>query len=142
MADIMTKEQRSHRMSLIRAKHTIPEITVRSALRAHGLEYRLHRKDLPGKPDIILAPRKVAIFVHGCFWHRHRCKMGISIPSSNVRYWKAKFEANKIRDRRARKDLNALGWRVFTIWECQSRDPAKLAKIIRNKIGLRRSYRS
>lgn len=117
-------------MSRIRSKDTTPELAVRSSLRAHGVKYRLHRKDLPGHPDIVIPSQKVIIFVHGCFWHRHRCRFGRSKPSTHVAFWQAKFAATRLRDRRAAKALRALGWRVVTVWECSTREPARLAAVL------------
>ena len=118
MADIVSSAVRSRMMSGIQAKDTKPEILVRKALHAKGYRFRLHRKDLPGNPDITLAKFRTVIFVHGCFWHMHKgCKLA-RIPSSRTEFWTAKLRANAKRDETAESRLLALGWRVLTIWEC------------------------
>lgn len=105
-------------MSRIRTKDTGPEIALRRALHAMGLRYRLHSGKLPGKPDLSLRRYRATIFVHGCFWHRHRgCKASV-LPKSNVAFWKEKFAKNVARDSRNVSDLEAIGWRVFVVWEC------------------------
>lgn len=109
-------------MSGIRAKNTGPEKLVRSALFAAGYRFRIHRKDLPGCPDIVLPGKKVAIFVHGCFWHRHRGCGLAKLPASNADFWRKKLGGNVDRDRKAIEALNLSGWRVLTVWECVTRD--------------------
>lgn len=106
-------------MSGIRGKNTKPEIAVRRFLHAQGLRFRLHRKDLPGKPDIVLPKYRTVIFVHGCYWHRHEGCRYATIPSSNKDFWLRKFEENVERDRRHRAQLADAGWNVHVIWECQ-----------------------
>lgn len=119
MVDTLTPQERSKRMSLIRSKDTSPELSIRRALHALGLRYRLGNKHLPGKPDIAFPRQKVAIFVHGCFWHRHEnCKVA-NIPKSNTAFWQEKFDRNVARDKRATAQLEELGWRVETVWECE-----------------------
>lgn len=120
-------------MSRIRSKDTLPELRVRRAAHALGLRYRLHRKDLPGTPDLVFPRYRTAIFVHGCFWHRHfECRKA-SLPKSRLDYWQAKFDANIARDARSERDLRHMGWRVFTLWECQTTNldviTSKLAEI-------------
>lgn len=116
--DIWTKEKRSQVMSKIRGKNTKPELLLRSALFKLGLRYRIHRRDLPGKPDIIFPRLKKALFVHGCFWHFHQdCREG-RIPSTNSKFWKEKLEKNILKDKRNIKSLEDMGWQVITIWEC------------------------
>src|ERR1700752_426596 len=115
MADVLTREQRRLNMSRIRGRNTKPETRLRSALHAQGLRFRLHRRDLPGSPDIVFVAPKVAIFVDGCFWHgcpEHGVK-----PRTNGRFWSDKIKGNQERDRKATKKLRALGWRVVRIWE-------------------------
>jgi len=117
--DIWTKEKRSKVMSNIRSKNTSPEIRVRKMLFAQGYRYRLHVKKLPGKPDIVLPKYKVAIFVHGCFWHLHSgCRDG-TIPKTRTEYWREKLLGNKERDKKHRAKLRKLGWRVIRLWECE-----------------------
>lgn len=115
-------------MSRIRSKDTKPEMVVRRLLHAMGVRYRLHRADLPGKPDIVLGPRRLVIFVHGCFWHRHGGCREATMPSANRDFWQAKLEGNASRDLRHRAELCRLGWRVAVVWECQTRQPLKLAR--------------
>lgn len=123
MVDIVDQASRSRMMAGIRGKNTKPEILVRSYLHRSGLRFRIHVKDLPGKPDIVLPKYKTALFVHGCFWHRHaRCKFA-TVPTSNVEFWAQKLDANRERDRRNKRLLIRLGWRVLIIWECQLDEP-------------------
>ena len=122
MTDTVTPETRSRMMSGIRAKNTKPEKMVRSALFAAGYRFRIHRKDLPGSPDIVLPGKKVAIFVHGCFWHRHKGCGLAKLPASNTDFWLKKLDGNVDRDRKAIEALNLSGWRVLTVWECATRD--------------------
>ncbi len=112
-------------MSGIRGKDTKPEIVVRSFLHRSGLRFRLHAK-LPGKPDLIFPRYRIALFVHGCFWHRHRDCGRAAIPKTRTGWWEAKFERNVARDRRNSRALRRLGWRVLTIWECETEDVSKL----------------
>lgn len=118
MTDIVDKATRSRMMSGIRGKDTKPELVLRKAMHALGLRYRLHRKDLPGKPDIVFPRRKAAIFVHGCFWHRHEGCRFATTPATRPDFWNDKFASNIERDRRNAEQLIAHGWRVVTVWEC------------------------
>jgi len=112
-------------MSRIRGRDTQPEKKVRSALHRAGFRFRLHRKDLPGRPDIVLPKYRTVVFVHGCFWHRHRgCKFAYE-PKSRPAFWNEKFRGNVARDRRNASDLRRLGWRVVTIWECEATSPRR-----------------
>jgi DNA mismatch endonuclease (patch repair protein) len=126
----MTTSARSAIMRAVKGKDTKPELAVRKLLSAMGHRYRLHRKDLPGNPDVVFPGRRKALFVHGCFWHGHSCKRGDRIPKTNTEYWLAKIAGNRRRDRRVRRLLRAAGWQVLTIWECQLKRPAPLAKRI------------
>src|SRR5215469_2320726 len=110
MTDVFSPEKRSAVMRQVKGKGTTPELTVRKALTRLGLRYRLHRKDLPGAPDIVLPGRRLALFVHGCFWHGHDCARGARVPKQNRDYWTAKIARNCARDERARAALEALGW--------------------------------
>ncbi|WP_339759805.1 very short patch repair endonuclease [uncultured Hoeflea sp.] len=118
LADVVDKETRSRMMSGIRSKDTKPELLVRRVLHRAGYRYRLHAKDLPGKPDIILRKYKTVIFVHGCFWHHHDCK-NFKWPKTREDFWRKKIDGNVARDRENYSKLGALDWRVIVIWECQ-----------------------
>lgn len=123
MADVVSPAKRSQMMSGIRAKNSVPELLVRKALFAMGYRFRLHRRDLPGTPDIVMSGRKIVIFVHGCFWHAHHgCKYA-KIPSTRIEFWTAKLKGNVDRDQRAAAKLAEMGWRVLNVWECSTRDP-------------------
>ncbi|WP_068875312.1 MULTISPECIES: very short patch repair endonuclease [unclassified Phenylobacterium] len=126
MTDVYGPEKRSAVMRRVKGRNTGPEMTVRRALTKLGARYRLHRKDLPGNPDIVLPGRKLAIFVHGCFWHGHDCARGARVPKQNRDYWVAKVARNVARDAKAREALAALGWRVETVWECELKDAVAL----------------
>lgn len=121
MADTRTKEQRRRIMQAVRGKDTAPEWTVRRLLHRLGYRYRLHRKNLPGKPDLVFPARKNAIFVHGCFWHAHGCRYGRA-PKSRLDYWLPKLDENKRRDAENVRQLEALGWKVLTVWQCETRE--------------------
>lgn len=128
--DTISKEKRSWVMSRIKGRDTKPELAVRSLLHSMGYRFRLYRKDLPGKPDIVLPKHKVAIFVHGCYWHRHNCKSGIREPKSNLDYWLPKFERTKQRDAESRARLFEQGWKVLIVWECMTKDGEKLREML------------
>ena len=113
-------------MAAVRTRGTKPEMVVRSILHRLGYRYRLHRADLPGKPDIVLAKHRTVILVHGCFWHRHRRCAFAYVPKSREEFWHKKLEGNADRDRRVRKALRRMGWRVITVWECETRRPVGL----------------
>lgn len=135
--DNLTPEKRSWNMRRIKSKNTKPEMAVRSSLHTMGYRFRLHRKDLPGKPDIILPKYSTAIFVHGCFWHRHKdCKYA-SNPKTRKKWWQAKFARNVERDCEVRKEMKELGWRVLIVWECELRDQATLAKRLKRLLKSR-----
>lgn len=119
MVDSLSPTERSERMSRIRSKDTAPEVALRRALHALGFRFRLHRKDLPGRPDIVLPRHRVVIFVHGCFWHRHVGCGIATTPKSNTAFWVEKFERNVARDVRSIERLEAQGWRVIVVWECE-----------------------
>jgi DNA mismatch endonuclease (patch repair protein) len=122
VTDVYSPEKRSAVMRRVKGRDTTPELTVRRALTRLGARYRLHRKDLPGKPDIVMPGRRLALFVHGCFWHGHDCARGARVPKANRDYWLGKVARNRARDERSREALMALGWRVETIWECDLKD--------------------
>lgn len=122
MTDIVDSRKRSEMMSRIRSRDTKPELVVRRIAHRLGYRFRLHRKDLPGSPDIVFPRYQAIILVHGCFWHRHSgCKYAYT-PKTRVRFWQAKFEGNVERDRRNEMALQRLGWRVLVIWECEISD--------------------
>ncbi|MBD8560268.1 DNA mismatch endonuclease Vsr [Pseudomonas fluorescens] len=130
-ADVVTPEQRSRNMSKIRGKNTKPEMIVRSTYHELGLRYRLHRKDLPGTPDLIFPKYRLCVFVHGCFWHRHPgCKYAYT-PKSRLDFWLPKLAKNIERDTRAQRALEAAGWRVSIIWECQTKNTDTLRSVIK-----------
>ena len=130
MADTLTPEERSALMARIRGVDTKPELTVRRALHAKGYRYRVHVRELPGRPDLVFAKRRTAVFVHGCFWHRHGCSR-TSTPKSREEYWQGKFDANVERDRRNEALLLHGGWRVFVAWECEiERDETLIPRLV------------
>lgn len=131
MIDKITPERRSENMRAIKSKNTRPEIIVRKLLYSMGYRFRLHRKDLPGKPDIVLGPRKKAIQVHGCYWHGHGCKVGGTGAKSNTSYWGPKIARNQERDAEAIKALSVAGWKTLTIWECEIANESRLRAKIR-----------
>ena len=131
MTDVYPPEKRSAVMRRVKGKDTSPELAVRKALTRLGARYRLHRADLPGKPDIVLPGRRIALFVHGCFWHGHDCARGARVPKQNRDYWLGKVARNRARDAASRASLEALGWRVETLWECDLKDEAGLARRLR-----------
>lgn len=132
MTDTLSIKERSERMSLIRAKDTKPEIAVRKALFRMGYRYRLHLKKLPGCPDIVLASRKKIVFVHGCFWHRHKGCRYARLPKSKLEYWERKLQLNKMRDAKHQRELKKLGWSVLVIWECQQANEKRLTVLLQS----------
>lgn len=125
--DRLSPERRSWLMSRIKGSNTKPEIAVRSLLHRMGYRFRLHRRDLPGTPDVVLPGRTAVVFVHGCFWHGHACKRA-KMPKTREDYWAQKIDANKRRDARKRRQLKELGWKVVIVWECETKKPEKLIK--------------
>ncbi|WP_206455449.1 very short patch repair endonuclease [Aurantimonas marina] len=121
MTDRLSTDRRSWLMSRVSSKDTAPEIRVRSAAHRRGLRFRIHRRDLPGSPDLVFPKRRLAIFVHGCFWHRHPGCRKASTPKSNIAFWQKKFAQNIERDELSRRKLQSLGWQVLTIWECETK---------------------
>jgi len=137
VADIVTPARRSEMMSRIRGKGTRPELLVRSAAHRLGFRFRLHVRKLPGSPDLVFPGRKVALFVHGCFWHRHQgCRYCYS-PKSNIQFWREKFKKNVVRDRRVHMGLEEMGWRVAVVWECETADSDGLRKRLKDLLGRR-----
>lgn len=135
-ADIVTREHRSKIMSMIKGKNTKPEMLVRSVCHELGLRYRLHRKDLPGKPDLVFPKHRLCIFVHGCFWHRHPgCKYAYT-PKSRLDFWLPKLARNVERDLDAQRALIARDWKVVIIWECHTKNRELLRNEIQKTFGL------
>ena len=125
--DTLSREKRSQLMSNVRHKDTKPELAVRSALHEMGIQFQFNLTDLPGTPDIVLPEYRTVIFVHGCFWHRHpNCKK-TTTPKQNADFWKSKFERNMVRDAQKVRDLEALGWQVLIVWECEASRPESLS---------------
>jgi len=141
MTDLFTREKRSTIMQAIQGKNTKPELVVRKTLHRLGYRFRLHRRDLPGNPDLVFPGRRKVLFVHGCFWHRHGCRKGQSMPSTRIRFWQKKFEANRLRDAARRRELKKLGWSVMTVWECQL-IPRRLPRTTERMIGFLQANRS
>jgi DNA mismatch endonuclease (patch repair protein) len=121
LADVHDKATRSRNMAAIKAKDTKPELIVRRGLHARGLRFRLHRRDLPGRPDIVFPSRRIVLFVHGCFWHAHEGCHYFKVPETDHDRWREKLEGNRARDERDQATLKALGWRVLVVWECELR---------------------
>lgn len=113
-------------MAAIHSVDTKPELIVRRTVHSLGYRYGLHRRDLPGTPDLVFNSRRCIILVHGCYWHRHRCNKGRSVPNTNRSFWQSKFEANKRRDRKNRRKLREMGWEILIVWECQTQEMEKL----------------
>jgi DNA mismatch endonuclease (patch repair protein) len=128
--DTLTPAERSALMSRIRSKNTRPEMIVRRLAHSLGYRFRLHVRTVPGCPDLVFAPRKAVILVHGCFWHQHSCPMGDRLPKSRRAYWRRKLDGNRRRDERNRRALRAAGWRIMVVWECQTRRPS----VVRDRI--------
>ena len=138
MTDIVDASRRSYIMSRIRGRDTEPELAVRSIAHRLGFRFRLHRRDLPGSPDVVFPRHRAVVFVHGCFWHRHGgCRYAYE-PKSRIRFWTKKFESNVARDAQNEAALRDLGWRVLVIWECETGDPGAVAeRLLAHLQGLR-----
>jgi DNA mismatch endonuclease (patch repair protein) len=135
MADKLSVKRRSWNMSRIRSRDTNPELVVRRALHKLGYRYRLHRRDIAGKPDITLPKYRIAIFVHGCFWHQHTGCIDCSDPKTNTKYWRPKLLANVQRDRKYRRRLRRIGWTPIVIWECQTKRAEQLRDRLERKLN-------
>jgi len=132
MADVLTPEQRRRCMAAIRGRDTKPEKIVRSLAHRMGYRFRLHRKNLPGKPDLVFPGRRKVIFVHGCFWHQHpRCRYATK-PATRPEFWANKLDGNRARDRRVQRELRTQGWDVLVVWECQTRDIDRLGERLKH----------
>lgn len=134
MVDTRSREQRRRIMQAVGTKNTGPEWIVRRLLHSAGYRYRLYARELPGKPDLVFPRRRVAIFVHGCFWHSHGCSKG-QPPKSKLDYWGPKLESNRLRDERQRRQLEELGWRVLTVWQCETKEEHMLLQRLVNFLG-------
>lgn len=134
MVDVFTSEKRSQIMALVKSKDTKPEMVVRKLLHSMGYRFRLHRKDLPGTPDIVLPKYRVVIFVNGCFWHGHENCPNSRLPKTNKGFWNEKIEKNKQRDRKNIEKLLAQGWKPMIIWSCELRDIKKLKNILQKTL--------
>lgn len=142
MADFLTPQERSERMSRIRSKDTVPELALRRELHRLGLRYTLRNSRLPGKPDLVFPRHRAIVFVHGCFWHRHADCNIATTPKSNTPFWQAKFDRNVERDSRVALELQSQGWRVYVVWECDLQSKtravataAKIARLVRGPAG-------
>ena len=135
MTDLVSRKQRSDNMRAVRGRDTTPEIRVRRIAHRLGYRFRLHRADLPGKPDIVFPRLGKVVFVHGCFWHQHRrCRKG-SMPQSNTEFWRSKLQRNVQRDAENLVALKAIGWKVLVIWECETNDEARIEKKLQRFLG-------
>lgn len=133
--DPLTREERSRQMGLVKCKDTVPELVVRRAVWSLGFRYRLHPPGVPGRPDLVLPRLRKVIFVHGCFWHRHRGCARTRIPKTRVTFWVRKFDGNVARDRSIRTRLARAGWRSLVVWECVSEDPQTLRGLLLDFLG-------
>jgi DNA mismatch endonuclease (patch repair protein) len=135
MTDKISKERRSANMRAVRSRNTRPEIRVRQIAHGLGYRFRLHRRDLPGKPDIVFPRHQKAIFVHGCFWHQHNGCRRASVPQSNPRFWRTKLARNAARDAKQLAAIRKRGWRVLVVWECEIKDKKRLTARLRRFLG-------
>lgn len=142
MADVMSKAARRRVMQAVKGRDTKPEMVVRSLVHRMGYRFRLHRRDLPGTPDLVFPRLKAVIFVHGCFWHRHSCVNGRRIPETRRQFWLAKFAGNRQRDQRNITKLRRAGWRVLVVWECQLRRRGQRAETVKRFLAAAESVES
>lgn len=140
--DRLSSQHRSWNMGRIKSKDTGPELTVRRLLHGLGYRFRLHSRIIPGKPDIVLPMYHTVIFVHGCFWHRHRACKYASSPKTNVAFWHRKFRKNVVRDKKVQRELLHLGWHVIVVWECQTQNAGKLQDLLKRYLPRKPSTRS
>jgi DNA mismatch endonuclease (patch repair protein) len=133
--DPLTDQERSRQMALVKSKNTRPELAVRRMIWSMGFRYRLHATNVIGRPDIVLKKHRRIIFVHGCFWHRHKGCSRTRMPKTRVRFWKQKFQLNITRDKVVRKKLRQSGWKILVIWECMSENATNLNKTLRRFLG-------
>lgn len=132
--DHLSKEKRSENMAKIKSSNTKPELRVRSLLHKLGFRFRLNRNDLPGKPDLVLPKYRIALFVHGCFWHSHEGCRKSHLPGSNLDYWEKKLSRNKERDANNQSRLESLGWKVVVVWECETKREHDLVEILQQRL--------
>jgi DNA mismatch endonuclease (patch repair protein) len=137
VTDIVDRQTRSEMMARIGPRDTVPELAVRRAAHRLGFRFRLHRKDLPGTPDLVFPRHCLAVFVHGCFWHRHEGCPNCTNPKTRPEFWASKFVGNVARDRRSILALECLGWRTLVVWECETEDPAFLDKLVADALQMR-----
>lgn len=142
MPEKLSRERRSANMRAVHGKDTAPEIVVRRIVHGMGYRYRLHGRDLPGKPDLVFRSRQKAVFVHGCFWHRHKGCPRASEPKSNINFWRAKLDRNAARDAEQLRALKKIGWRVLVVWQCELKNERRLAAKLRSFLGQRSVYMS
>lgn len=135
MPDVYDSSTRSRVMRAVKSRDTTPERVVRSLLHCQGYRFRLHRRDLPGNPDIVFPSRRAVIFVHGCFWHNHDCPRGRRKPRINAEYWENKRQANAARHEKARGELAGMGWRCLVVWECEVKSREELAWRLKRFLG-------
>ncbi|WP_288586512.1 very short patch repair endonuclease [uncultured Methylobacterium sp.] len=136
--DRLSPSDRSQLMGKVRGKNTSPEIAVRKIAHALGYRFRLHRKDLPGSPDLAFPSRRKVVFVHGCFWHRHPGCSKATTPKTRIEFWQAKFGRNVERDARNERELKQAGWDVLVVWECETRDLAALTAKLQDFLGIQK----
>ena len=134
MSDAHSPATRSRNMSAIRGKDTKPEMLIRRALHARGFRFRLHNRALPGSPDLVLPKYRAAVFVHGCFWHRHKECKNTTNPKTKKTFWREKFKANVNRDRKAQEELKSMGWKILIIWECELTDLDKVKRFLKESL--------
>ncbi|HXW16456.1 MAG TPA: very short patch repair endonuclease [Terriglobia bacterium] len=130
-----SREVRRRTMQAVKSKNTAPELAVRSLAHRMGYRFRLHRKDLPGKPDLVFPRRRKVVFVHGCFWHGHNCPRGARAPKANAAYWRTKIRRNHLRHAAHLVELKRRGWRATVIWECELKNPGRVCKRLARFLG-------
>lgn len=136
MTDTLSPRERSERMSRIKGKHSTPERKLRRLVHGMGFRYRLHAKDLPGKPDLVFRSRRAIIFMHGCFWHRHKdCRLA-RLPKTRLEFWENKLESNRLRDERNIFLLQELGWSTLVVWECELAEPDKVRRKVQRFLNI------
>ena len=135
MTDTVSRQRRSEIMRAVKGKNTAPEMTVRRLVHGMGYRYGLHRRDLPGSPDLVFRSRNKVVFVHGCFWHAHHCRSGDRVPKTRPQFWSSKIETNRRRDIRTKRELSRLGWSYMVVWECELKANERLARRLARFLG-------